>query len=205
MFCALAAVVPSRAGSDDPLSGLSDEIKGLTPQQQISHLRELLDDGVEDARVYFFLGNAFYAVEQYDSAIAQYQTAVDLDKNYSKAVVNMGIALDTKGSRREARAAYERAIEINPEDVLAYCHLGFNYQSTGQTAKAIGYYDKALAIDPNSAQAHYNLGLAFASAKIFQEALVEWNKVIELDKDGDLGRVAAENVELIKTYMELGN
>ena len=38
--CAVAAVVtPSRAGSDGPLSGLSDQLKGLTPQQQITHLR----------------------------------------------------------------------------------------------------------------------------------------------------------------------
>ena len=59
------------------------------------------------------------------------------------------------------------------------------------------------SIDPECAQAHYNLGLAFADAKIFGEALLEWKKVVEIDGDGDLGRTAAENVELIQTYMEL--
>ena len=65
-------------------------------------------------------------------------------------------------------------------------------------------YRKALKIDPNSAQARYNLGLAFANFKLFKEALVEWQKVVELDPEGELGKLAAENVELIKTYVELG-
>jgi tetratricopeptide (TPR) repeat protein len=201
----VVAVGLSWAGSEDPLAGLSEKLKGMTPPEQISHLRAYLADGVEDARLHFYLGNAYFAVEKYDSAIAEFQAAVDLDGEYSKAIVNMGIVYDTKGDRRKARAAYSRAIEINPKDVLAYCHLGLSYQSSKQPAKAIEYYDKALAIDPNSAQAHYNLGLAFASAKIFREALIEWNKVIELDPDGNLGKTAAENVQLIKTYMELDN
>ena len=63
--------------------------------------------------------------------------------------------------------------------------------------------DEGKKVNPNSAQARYNLGLAFAETRIFNEALIEWNKVIEIDPDGPLGKIAAENVELIKTYMEL--
>jgi tetratricopeptide (TPR) repeat protein len=115
----------------------------------------------------------------------------------------MGIALDTKGQFSRARWAYQRALDINPEDVLAYCHLGFNYYSRGRHAEAMENYRKALEIDPNNAQAHYNLGLAFANNKIFKEALVEWQKVVELDPGGDLGKLAAENVELIKTSIDM--
>ena len=204
-LAASALFSPPRASEEDPLEGIADRLKAMTPPEQLTHLRSYLADGLDDARIHFFMGNAFYALEQYDSAITEYESAIEMDEDYSKAIVNMGIAYDTKGDHNNARQAYQRALELNPKDVLAYCHLGFSYQNRGDLAKAIKYYDKALAIDPNSAQAHYNLGLAFATAKIFNEALVEWNKVIELDKDGDLGRVASENVELIKTYMELGN
>jgi cytochrome c-type biogenesis protein CcmH/NrfG len=63
-------------------------------------------------------------------------------------------------------------------------------------------YRRALALDPNSAQAHYNLGLAFAETKVFKEALVEWEKVVALDPNGELGKAAAENVRLLRQYVD---
>jgi len=205
VLAVFAVLLPAyQAGAaDDSLAGLHDRLDGMTPQQQLEYLDTYLDKGVTDARIHFFKGNAFFAIEQYDSSIAEFKRAVEIDKDYAKAYVNMGIVLDTTRKFLDARSAYERAIEINPEDVLAYCHLGFNYYSGGQHETAMECYQKALRIDPNSAQAHYNLGLAFANAKIFEEALVEWRKVIEVDPDGQLGKMAAENVQLIKTYMEL--
>jgi tetratricopeptide (TPR) repeat protein len=202
LLTAVVSIRPVWAG--DPLDGLSDRLADKTPEEQIDLLRGLLADGTQDARIHFFMGNAWFAAAKYDSAVAQYQLAVDLQEDYSKAWVNMGIAYDTANNRRAARDAYLRAVEINPEDVLAYCHLGFSYHSTGEREKAMDCYQKALGVDPDSAQARYNLGLAFAEARIFKEALREWNRVIELDPDGDLGRLAAENVELIRVYMELG-
>lgn len=204
VFAVCAAAAPARPveAAEDPLDGLADRLESMTPQEQIEHLLTYLEQGTTDARIHFFMGNAFYGMEQLDSAVAHYTIAVKLDGDYAKAYVNMGIAYDAMGQFRMARANYARAIEINPRDVLAYCHLGFNY-SRHEPAKAIEYYMKALEIDPESAQARYNLGLAFAEAKIFNEALIEWKRVIELDPDGELGKIAAENVKLIETYMEL--
>lgn len=204
LVAALTWSAPVNAADKEKTSDLSKLMKQMQPEEQLVHLRTLLSDGTEEAEVHFFMGNAFYAVEELDSAVAHYTRAVELDPTYSKAYVNMGTALDTKGQIGKARWAYEKAIEINPEDVLAHCHLGYNYFNRKNYAEAMENYRKALAIDPNSAQARYNMGLAFANFKLFKEALVEWQKVVELDPDGELGKLAAENVELIKTYVELG-
>ena len=89
--------------------------------------------------------------------------------------------------------------------MLAYCHLGYSHFERGEVDRAVRLYTRALEIDPNSAQARYNLGLAFADAKLFSEALVEWNRVVELDHDGELGKIAGENVKLIQTYLDMDN
>jgi tetratricopeptide (TPR) repeat protein len=205
MVAASLAVLPRpQAGEADPLAELPGRLERMAPLEQIAYLDSLLESGLEDARIHFFLGNSYFAAEQPDSAIAQYHRAVDLDEDYAKAFVNMGIVYDSRRKRQQARTAYSRAIQINPEDVLAYCHLGYNYYVSGEHDTAMDYYSHALDIDPNSAQAHYNMGLAFANAKIFKEALVEWRKVVELDPDGSLGKMASENVDLILEYMELG-
>jgi tetratricopeptide (TPR) repeat protein len=195
---ALLAVGMSAAASE-----LSEQLEGKSPEERIGYLRNLIDRGGADAEVHFQMGNAFYSTGEMDSCIAHLVRATELDAGYAKAWVNLGIAYDTKGAVGQARYAYESAIEINPQDVLAYCHLGFNYFSRGEKDRAIELYTKALEIDPRSAQGHYNLGLAFAEARIFAEALREWNLVIELEPDGDLGRVARENVGLIEAYLEL--
>ena len=205
MVAALFAALPRpQAGEADPLAELPGRLEGMAPLEQIAYLDSCLESGLEDARIHFFLGNAYFAAEQPDSAIAQYHHAVKLDEDYAKAFVNLGIVYDSKRRRHLARNAYLSAIQINPNDVLAYCHLGYNYYVSGEHDTAMDHYSQALDIDPNSAQARYNLGLAFANAKIFKEALVEWRRVVELDPDGSLGKMASENVDLILKYMELG-
>jgi len=190
----------ARGGSD-----LSAIVDTMPPQRQLSYLEGLAAGGRSDAPLYFHIGNAYYAMEQLDSAVVYYGRAVEADSTNSKAWVNLGLAYDAQHQTDAARRSFEEALKVNAKDVLALCHLGFTYFSRGQVEEAIGYYQKALAIDPNSAQAHYNLGLAFADSKVFPEALREWQKVVELDPGGELGKTAAENVELIKTYMELGD
>lgn len=184
-------------------SELSDRLEGKSPEERVGYLRNLIDRGNASAEVHFYMGNAFFSMGEIDSSIIHLRRATTLDPEYTKAWVNLGIAYDTRGSNGPARMAYEAALEVNPDDVLAYCHLGFNYYSRGDKDTAMKMYERALAIDPRSAQAHYNLGLAFADAKMFDEALREWNLVIEIEPDGELGRVAGENVGLIRAYLEL--
>jgi superkiller protein 3 len=195
-----SAVTPVVASDDS--SALAERLNAMKPAEQLELLRGMEAQGQADAEVYFRIGNAFYSMEALDSAIVYYGEAIKADSAYVKAWVNLGLAYDGSHQVPAAQRAFEEALAIAPDDVLALCHLGFTYFNRGRVEKAIDYYMQALRIDPESAQAHYNLGLAFADAHIFQEALREWEKVIELD-DGQLGKTAAENVNLIHTYMEL--
>jgi tetratricopeptide (TPR) repeat protein len=190
----------ARAGEAD-FEGLS----AMPPAERLEYLRGLQKKGMHSAELHFHMGNTFYALEQPDSTIAHLTMATEIDSTYSKAWVNLGITYDTMRKSRQARDAYKRAIDANPDDVLAYCHLGYNYFEAGDVDRAVGLYTRALEVDPESAQAHYNLGLAFANAKMFPEALREWNRVVEIDPDGQLGRTAKENVELIHTYLSDSN
>ncbi len=204
------------ASTREPVRGpsLADRLDRMSGEAQLDTLRVLTRANPGDATLVFHTGNAYYtiasgvpaerhdqAIAYFDSAAASYRRATEIDTTYSKAFVNMGLALDAAEKRNEARAALQRAIAINPRDVLAYCHLGYLEHAAGNRAEAVRLYQRALAVDPNSAQAHYNLGLAFAEAKIFREALAEWERVVALDPDGELGRTAADNVRIIRTYL----
>lgn len=218
---ALAAALPAcRDGERAPAatetsSPLAAALRGMPAQAQIDTLRAIAAANPDDPQVAFLSGNAFYArgselgsseqprvMAYFDSAAAAYTHAVKIDSTLSKAWVNLGLVLQDSNRRPQAQRAFETAIKVNPKDVLAYCHLGYLFQSIGDLDQAMAQYRAALAIDPNSAQAHYNLGLAFADAKIFGEALLEWETVVRLDPEGDLGRTAAENVKIIRQYLD---
>lgn len=203
LLAAWCISAPGYAGDGDEPTRIS-ELDSLPAPERLAFLRARLAAGKagEAAELYFQMGNTFFAMEELDSAITYYGRAVEVDTTFSRAWVNMGIVYDAQNQGSAAQRAFEQALQADPHDVLAICHLGFAHFTRGETDRAVELYMEALAIDPNSAQAHYNLGLAFADARIFAEALLEWEKVIELD-DGDLGTTAAENVKLIKTYMEL--
>jgi tetratricopeptide (TPR) repeat protein len=184
-----------------PGDDLKAHIESLPEKEQIHYLQDLRAERPGDAKVSYYLGNAYLKLEQPDSAIVWYEDAVALDSAYAKAHVNLGIALEDTRRPEEAKSHYERALEIDSTDVLARCHLGHYYQVQGDIAEAIRCYVRALEFNPESAQAHYNLGLAFADTRLFAEAIREWERAAALSPGSELGRTAAENVKLIKTYL----
>jgi tetratricopeptide (TPR) repeat protein len=201
----LAAVWSLSAFWADPSAAedkLADQLKGKSRQEQVQYLMKEQQNGRNDPEIDFFLGVAMYSLGKLDSALVCFSNAVGKDSTYTKAYVNLGIVLDAQREPLKAEAMYKRAIELDPRDELALCHLGFFYYSRQQFGRAMDYYRQALAVNPQSAQAHYDLGLAFADAKIFKEAILEWEAVVKLNPDGELGKTAADNVRLIKQYLD---
>jgi len=197
----LAASGASVAGTGSSSDRIKKKIDGLPPEAQVTHLRTHLENNPNDAGASFYLGNAYLVLDRPDSAVAAYEQAVALDSAYTKALVNLGIALEELNRFDEAKIRYEKALDIDSTDVLAHCHLGHYYHTHGDVGEAVRYYTRAIEIDQRSAQAHYNLGLAFADNRLFAEAIREWELVVALRPESELGRTAAENLRLLKTYV----
>ena len=198
-----ASTQPAPPSAELQGDDLKTHIESLPAKEQVRYLQTLRTERPGDAKVRYYLGNAYLKLEQPDSAIVWYEEAVALDSADAKAHVNLGIALEDTRRPDEAKSHYEKALEIDSTDVLARCHLGHYFHARGNFAEAVRCYVRALEFSPQSAQAHYNLGLAFADTRLFAEAIQEWEKAAALSPGTEIGRTAAENVTLIKTY--LGN
>ena len=192
------------ASEKEGRADLKETLETIALEDQVPYLKKLFAGDERNADVSFYLGNAYLGLDSPDSAVVYFANTIALDSTYAKAYVNMAIALERLDRFEEAKRNYLVAIDRNPNDVLAHCHLGHHFYVRGQIADAVDYYRRALVIDPNSAQAHYNLGLAFADSRLFAEAVREWEQVAELSPDSELGKTAAENVGLIRTYLEIG-
>ncbi|UCE03739.1 MAG: tetratricopeptide repeat protein [Candidatus Latescibacterota bacterium] len=199
----LAAVglhpTPLRADTDT--EALLQELEGKSPEERLRLLKITVDEGRSSKEIYFHLGNAYFAVNDVQGAILAFGKALELDPQYFKAAVNLALMYDEQESYPRALEVFELAASIEPENPDVWSHMGNTYYAQGNYAKAMELYRKALALDADATHALYSVGVAFADAGIFREAVRYWTRVSALEPESELGRSAAENVELLNRYL----
>lgn len=78
----------------------------------------------QDPRAYYYLGNFWYAHQQYEEAIDAWEQSRDLDPDFPTVHRNLGLAYMNKRRDPEtARRMYERALELDPSDARVLFEL----------------------------------------------------------------------------------
>ena len=108
------------------------------------------------AIVLFYCGNSSVYQEDYKSAIADYDRAIQLKPDYAKAYYNRGLAYDHQGKYSKAIADYNRAIQLKPDYAEAYNNRGLAYDHQGKSNEAIADYDRAIQLKPDYAKTQKN-------------------------------------------------
>lgn len=109
------------------------------------------------------LANAYNKAGQPDKAVAEYQTAAQLDPaNAAGAYFNMGAVLTNAGKVDDANAAFDKAIQLDPTRADAYYWKGVNLMgkaTTGKDGKFVGApgtseaFQKYLELKPDGSHA----------------------------------------------------
>ena len=109
-------------------------------------------------------GEDFAGGHEYDRAIADYTTAIQLKPDYAEAYNDRGFAYYLKGEGERAIADYTRAIELRPDYPKAYNSRGVVYMAGGYgRTKAVADFDRAIALKPDFRYAYINR----ANARLF--------------------------------------
>jgi lipoprotein NlpI len=109
------------------------------------------------AELYLKRGEDFSGVHQYDRAIADFTTAIQLKPDYAEAYNDRGFAYYLKGDAERAIADYTRAIELRPNYPKAYNSRGVAYMAHGYgAAKSVADFDRAIALKPDFRYAYIN-------------------------------------------------
>lgn len=158
----------------------------------------------------FNLGNIYVVYEDYYAAADAYQKAIDYNKNFTLARMNLGIIMTDKlGDFDGAIEQYNQIIESRKnlwfipfvfsnkksEKInrgLAYYNMGVAYREKSlyqdghkeytqdYLMKAINAYKNAVKILKNDYDAFYNLALAYQLAGNYQDAGLTYCKAIEI-------------------------
>lgn len=106
-----------------------------------------------------------------DAAVASYRGAIERDRHFLAAYVNLGCLMQARGDVASAETVYRDAIAEFPEEPLLHFNLGTALEDLKRPAEATHAYEKALALDGEFADAHYNLARLYETRGQPQEAI----------------------------------
>lgn len=121
-----------------------------------------------------------------DKAIKEYETALQLDPNYTDAYCNLGFIYERQGRLERAIAVYVSALQINPISSWIYLSLGRVYYRKRRYRDAIEVLSKGLEIEPQNAYAHVLMGLAYSVTGQLDEGINELKEALRIDSCSDL-------------------
>jgi tetratricopeptide (TPR) repeat protein len=112
------------------------------------------------AEAYFNRGNVHLGRSQYDRAIDDYTTALELKADFAPALDNRCWARAVVGMLKPALADCNEALRIMPNNAGTFDSRAFVFLKMTHFDAAVSDYDAALRIDPNLAFALYGRGVA---------------------------------------------
>ena len=128
---------------------------------------------------YFNRGLVEKANGDFDSAIAEFTRAIELDPTYAAAYSNRCNAKQAKGDLDGAIADCNRAIELDPKDALAHKNRGVAKKAKGDLEGAIADYNRAIELDPKYSAAYFHRGIAKEARGNLKGAIDDINGAIE--------------------------
>jgi type IV pilus assembly protein PilF len=151
---------------------------------------------------YHFLGILFYDRQQYDKAIAAYNSALAniLYETPQMSLYNMGRAYYSKGDYGRALTYYKEAeLKDSRRELLPLIEqeMGKAKYAQADIDGAISHFKKATVLVPNLVESYFWLGECYSKQKRMLEARQAYEMVIKLAPASDFGLKAKQALQLI--------
>lgn len=125
-------------------------------------------------------GLTYYALDDFESAIADFTKAIELRSDNPDRYVNRGNAYLQIESFEAALEDYNKAIELSPKLVKAYNGRSVVYEMIDKIDDACNDLMTAIELDGTYGAPYFNLGLLYITMGKDDEALVCVNKANQL-------------------------
>ena len=115
-------------------------------------------------------GTVSMGFKDFEAAMDDFNTVIELRPGYSLPYVNRGAAHDALGEYDQAIADYNRAVQMAPDLAVAYYNRANTWKHLGQYDEAIGDYTRAIELDPNMTPAYANRARTHLRLGEYEEA-----------------------------------
>lgn len=148
------------------------------PKDAIREFQIASRDDSTNAIVLGGLGDAYWALEEWDNAAAAYARATLADPKYASAWANLGAAYLNGGHAPQAISPLEHAITLEPADPGHHYNLGLVYLEVERFAEAARSFRAALELSPDNPMALLRRGYAYQRLGKLDSARADYRRVL---------------------------
>lgn len=140
----------------------------------------------------------YYAMKDYDKAIATYIMAIDKMPGFAPLYSLLGDVYRVVGKHEEAIVEYKMARWIDSLCFSAYSGLVQTYEEMGDYDNAIITYRKFISIHPNNAVLHSNVANLYFMKGEVEKAVAHYQSAISLNPKPDWTSLVAQTLGYIQ-------
>ncbi|MBD2777460.1 tetratricopeptide repeat protein [Iningainema tapete] len=133
------------------------------------------------AAFYYNRGVTYHKQQKLDQALVDYNKAITLNPQLTKAYHNRGMLYIDRQKWDLALADFNKVIILNPQFASTYNNRGIVYHKQQRWDLALADYNKAITLYPQYAVAYFNRGELYKNQQKLDLALADYNKAITLN------------------------
>ncbi len=138
-----------------------------------TEVNNVTKDEISTAVKYYDFGKEYLKNKQYDSAIKNFQKAIEDSAQYREAYIGLGNAFENKMYYDKAESVYTLLSEVLPKDAAGTVALGYLNLTLRDYSKAEILFGKALEMDEKNANAYFGLG------KVYEKKYSDSNGILK--------------------------
>ena len=167
----------------------NEEKKKMMLRQSTVYLKKAIELHPNYKNAYLLLGNSYFYLENYKSAISVYEGALRIDPQYQDALKNLSVSYRELGkiegeqnnNIKNAINYLSKAFQLNDTDPETVRLLGVAHGVANDHNSAIQYFEQLTTMIPDSALAYVILFKAYKNAGFEDQAENAYKKAIRLD------------------------
>ena len=125
------------------------------------------------------LGGLYFTVHQYDKAIREYQTIVDIDPKNLVAYLYLATIYAQEKKYAAAEKAYQKMLEIDPENIIGGYYYAKMLTEINRFAEAETIYQKIIQQRPAFEAAWLSLAQLYETQNKFDEAINVYRRYLD--------------------------
>ncbi len=150
-------------------------------QKNIDLLSQQIISNTNPGELYVLRGKQYFTLHEFESAISDYNKALELDDRLDDAYFGRGMAKGRIGLVKQGIDDLTVYINRNPGSSVAYTKRGVRYIWVGDLKNARKDLTRAIELSTTNAEAHDDMGVVNASQGKYDKAINHFLKVVELD------------------------
>ena len=142
---------------------------------------QIINSEAGQAGPFIVRGNAYFELRDFESAVLDFNQAIEINSQADLAYFGRGMALGRMGKIDEAIIDLSIYITRNPKSSVGYTKRGIRYFWKNDKENAEKDFSMAIKLDPNNAEAHDDLGVIHAQRGDFDNAIKLFSSTLRLD------------------------